>query len=616
MDYKLTSTAKWLLILCLLFLSASAPWYSVTMLIGLQFSFHSLFSVLAIGILGRRAALGISVVTLLVQWFVFHQTPLVFVQVLETAFLCMYTRSFKGSFLLRDFVFWVIVGSPYIYLLTFIDGKTSNAEIVLLLTVSILNGITNALLAELLLTYIYPFILQRKWGMKAKAIPFTSILFHLAVSGIVFPFFLFLVITGQYLDNMLHQRVQQLTSSLNNNLQENFNGWMAEDAQKLHLHADLQSGRLQKLVESNKSQLGAARMLILDNEEYVLADSRKQLIGDTWKWPQGDYYRYNGELMLWLPQGRFPHNMAKWHDALYIYENKAQNLDNLQVLITVPVIDELKDMQSVYGLNLTLVLSFILLVIAGVGIVSRVIISILQRLIQATSGLPLKISKGETLELAGGPILEFNWLVENVREMSVKLRLMFREAETMNTMLQEQTLKLTQSEQLFQHLAYNDNLTKLPNRLYFIQYMDSLESRKAISPVEVTLLFLDLDKFKLINDTYGHEVGDAVLVHAAHILTGSCGNAIVCRLAGDEFVIVLESTTRSQTESIARAILAGFQHPLWHAGYEIALHTSIGIAASPAHTEQLSELVKLADEAMYQAKQRGGSLFAWYSAGE
>ena len=153
-------------------------------------------------------------------------------------------------------------------------------------------------------------------------------------------------------------------------------------------------------------------------------------------------------------------------------------------------------------------------------------------------------------------------------------------------------------------LALSDSLTGLPNRRHL---MDRLSHALACSPGtnETTLLFIDLDSFKAINDTHGHEIGDAVLVQTAQRILG-CVRAgdTAARLGGDEFVVLCENTSTEEAAVVARRIVDEVRKPIATTGALVAVTASVGIAdAAVALTAE--DLLKGADLAMYRAKDSG-----------
>lgn len=162
-------------------------------------------------------------------------------------------------------------------------------------------------------------------------------------------------------------------------------------------------------------------------------------------------------------------------------------------------------------------------------------------------------------------------------------------------------------EQRMLHLAFHDELTGLPNRAYFrVQIEDALARARRNSAV-AALAFIDLDKFKPINDTHGHAVGDAVLVALAGRLRGTLrASDCVARLGGDEFVAILENLhSTAEATALADKLLAAIRAPVEVDGLRLELDASIGIALYPDDADSAGKLVEQADGAMYAAKLAG-----------
>lgn len=152
-------------------------------------------------------------------------------------------------------------------------------------------------------------------------------------------------------------------------------------------------------------------------------------------------------------------------------------------------------------------------------------------------------------------------------------------------------------------LAYEDGLTSLPNRTMFMERLNQaikLARRDGHSPI---VMLLDLDRFKTINDTLGHQVGDLALREAGQRIAGILREAdSVARLGGDEFAILLTSSSKDQAQVAARRIVAALEQPIVIDGQTMDTGASIGIARFPDHGGDASELMRAADVAMYAAK--------------
>lgn len=160
--------------------------------------------------------------------------------------------------------------------------------------------------------------------------------------------------------------------------------------------------------------------------------------------------------------------------------------------------------------------------------------------------------------------------------------------------------------------ANTDALTGLANRRALVAAMDDLLKK---GHNEVCLMFLDLDGFKPINDTYGHEVGDDVLIEVAKRLD-SCVREqdLICRLGGDEFVIMLRNLTeRPAIEERAKKVLTRINEPYWVGDQRVTMGVSVGISIGPQDGADGETLLGAADEAMYAAKRTGKNQYTFYS---
>lgn len=160
-------------------------------------------------------------------------------------------------------------------------------------------------------------------------------------------------------------------------------------------------------------------------------------------------------------------------------------------------------------------------------------------------------------------------------------------------------------EQEIEHRAMHDDLTGLGNRALFLDRVEHAMSVWERSAAPLTVLYLDLDNFKIVNDSLGHETGDQVLIEVAHRLAQVLRSAdTVARIGGDEFAVLLESTGVQQAHLVAERVDAAIRAPLPLNGRDFAPKVSIGIAGAEADNEP-AEVLRNADIAMYAAK-RGG----------
>jgi diguanylate cyclase (GGDEF)-like protein/PAS domain S-box-containing protein len=171
-----------------------------------------------------------------------------------------------------------------------------------------------------------------------------------------------------------------------------------------------------------------------------------------------------------------------------------------------------------------------------------------------------------------------------------------------------------QSEERLAHLAYHDQLTGLPNRSNVEEQLGRELARAQREGTPVAALYIDLDHFKLVNDSLGHAAGDQVLVQVAERIGGiTRGGDLLARLAGDEFMLVCPGVDGRGAEAVAAKILAALDSSLVLDGAEFQLGASIGIAVGPRDGAAPEDLLKHADTAMYKAKRAGRDAYALYS---
>jgi diguanylate cyclase (GGDEF)-like protein len=172
------------------------------------------------------------------------------------------------------------------------------------------------------------------------------------------------------------------------------------------------------------------------------------------------------------------------------------------------------------------------------------------------------------------------------------------------------------ADERIRRLAHYDDLTGLANRTLFTHHLTHALARAERYSKHLAVLFIDLDRFKIINDTLGHDTGDIVLKAIARRLSESMRAAdLVARLGGDEFVVVAEELDNPEAVAeVAAKLLAVIDQPVMYQGQELALTASIGIAVSPEDGRDLQTLLKHADIAMYRAKEQGKNRHAFYSS--
>ena len=171
-------------------------------------------------------------------------------------------------------------------------------------------------------------------------------------------------------------------------------------------------------------------------------------------------------------------------------------------------------------------------------------------------------------------------------------------------------------EARIEYLATHDDLTGLPNRTLIRDRISQGIARARREGTQLAVMFLDLDRFKVVNDAYGHPTGDALLRAAARRLTKLVREGdTVARLGGDEFVVLLPDLRRSaDAYVVAQKILDAFEQGLPAAGHDVHVNTSIGVALFPQDGIDVDGLITSADVAMYRSKELGGAMYQFFNS--
>jgi diguanylate cyclase (GGDEF)-like protein len=210
---------------------------------------------------------------------------------------------------------------------------------------------------------------------------------------------------------------------------------------------------------------------------------------------------------------------------------------------------------------------------------------------------------------------EFGTLAVALNRMTEVLEERDAELSRSNILLQQEVQQHQLAAGRAEYLAYYDSLTTLPNRSMFSKLLNHAISLARRDGTQLAVLFVDLDRFKNINDTLGHEAGDLLLQEVGKRLQGCLRESdTVARLGGDEFVILLPALgDGADVEVVAHKILAATSKSFVALGQEFRVTASVGVSTYPKDGDDEQSLMKNADIAMYQAKEEGKNNFQYYS---
>lgn len=183
--------------------------------------------------------------------------------------------------------------------------------------------------------------------------------------------------------------------------------------------------------------------------------------------------------------------------------------------------------------------------------------------------------------------------------------------ENLEAKVEERTAALEQALEEMEHIAYHDALTNLPNRYLFARLFKEELRRAETHQRYAALYFIDVDHFKQINDTYGHQMGDQLIIDLASRLEKRLPhNTVISRQGGDEFVVLLfDVKDDGEIETCGKQLIELFERPFILQDTPVFMTASIGCAIYPTHATSRTKLIEQADFAMYEAKRRGKNQF-------
>lgn len=211
----------------------------------------------------------------------------------------------------------------------------------------------------------------------------------------------------------------------------------------------------------------------------------------------------------------------------------------------------------------------------------------------------------------GALVDDFNDMLGQIQSRDKDLRLI---QELLEQRVDERTRELSELAKKFEHQAYHDTLTGLANRVTFDNRLHDIISHARRNDWKLAVLFLDLDRFKVVNDTLGHSTGDLLLIEVGRRLRSCLREGdILARLGGDEFAILLTDLSLGATSDVAQKVLTAIGEPMILKGHTLTLTASVGVSMYPSDGDDAVQILKNADTAMYRSKEKGRNRITFFS---
>jgi diguanylate cyclase (GGDEF)-like protein len=302
----------------------------------------------------------------------------------------------------------------------------------------------------------------------------------------------------------------------------------------------------------------------------------------------------------------------------YFYENKNQVygysiIPELNWVLLVK--QDISDIQSVTTIMLTVLIVICSILLVAIIIFANYLARYLSApIIELRDAMRTASDGNLTVQSNIKSNNELGELSKNFNKMLHIIKTNYEDLESMHEELLSNEEQLRSNYDHIEFLAYHDTLTNLPNKLAFLDYANAVLNNTGVGDKIHAVYFVDLDNFKTVNDTLGHEYGDTLLVKTAQLLSSILGNSgMLARAGGDEFLLLKEDIPTKETAiEFASLIIESFRNPLDLEGEIVYVSMSIGISIYPENGLSPKTLIKNSDIAMYKSKDTGKNKFTLF----
>ncbi|HEY9063259.1 MAG TPA: EAL domain-containing protein [Pseudobacteroides sp.] len=512
------------------------------------------------------------------------------IHIVAIAFIAWRMKTKPDRLITHTLMFWLLAGGPLMAL----SATITNGSIGLIGVFHIQKEITIALISSLIVDIIFTYIPLKRIGYGRnlqKGFHFNRIMVHTTLAAITIPYLLYVGVAGYNstkrivgsVDSTFVSQIQMIESYLRSQTEN--------DLFALKQQGVVQVSRLDQELHNISSDTGT-EIVVTDHNNKVMGSNSTAPRGYPFIWHMGGSVAAEiGTINYWVPDRKFSSELEKWSYAYIIREKELPPL-RLKAIMMTPFAPYLSSLMDSYVYQLWVYLFFCSAMFILSSLFNRIFFKPLEKLAETTTGIPTRLADGNRIEWHKSSIVEIDTLVHNFKTVTDNLEGMFHRTH---------------------HMAYYDSLTGLPNRLSMQDALTTLFSSH-ISDKNLALLFFDLDRFKQVNDSLGHAVGDRLLQAIASRLKTIKSDCIhIFRISGDEFVAIADGMDQKLAEHIARHILGLIRQPIYIDQHELHITSSIGIALYPQHGDNPETLMRLADASMYIAKEEGRNTYVLYT---
>ncbi len=623
---KLSSSKKEFFAISLLTLLALlGKIFGITLIFDMKLTLSSVFLFIILRMFGLKWAVISAVLVTGVEFSLAEQITepvLAFVEILTVGIAF---KIKENNTILLDTLYWLLAGAIVIGYSIYSSHGELKIEVISPFFIYLIVGIFNAMLADVFYTYVpherYFTMLAGNYRRPPTLIAF---MVHLSIAAILGPFMIYLAISSWGVERSIENDGKEKSQAVAQNIIDQTKNWTKDNIRDLKLKSVLQLGYLSEIAQADTKNTNF-RISVLGTE-YKTANSSEvqQYINNRYingqKLDQVVYDK-NNEFYLWMPdKTHLSFGESRWSYASYVHETDL--FGAVIIKVSLPMEFFRSEIFNNYLMQAKILLLFTFLVGVFIIVIHRVILRFLSKLLQVSTGLPEKLRAYEGVLWPGSNVFELNELTVNFIAMSNDLRNLISEYKSMYDKLENKTNLLLKSEQKLHELAYYDVLTGLPNRFNFTDYLkkllDSLGEQNNTVSYSAAVLLIDLDRFKQVNDSLGHLAGDLLLKSVSDRFISVLGKyprnkRFMARLGGDEFVVILNDMNDLEIKQIAESLINEIKNPVDLEGQEVYIGASVGISVFPDDGNNMVDIVKNADLAMYASKDSGGNTYKFYS---
>ena len=584
--------------LALLLMSIVANMVPLSLDFGLTFIIPTIFLLIIVSLYSLRIGIFSALLTAAIGFYFEGSLMSSLLLVTEITAVGLLLKYRKLGLLNSSFSYWAFLGLPIFAVYIFVFSGLGGWFALLALISKLLNNILCALAAEILVMYI-PF---KKWirGHQSNTFSFQYLISHVILLAVALPYTIFLLSDLHYTQNQIERSMNSQLHGQSKIITNELRDWDELSILALRLQGVFQVSKIDALMEHIDDQ--GLHVYIMDEDHRILYTNAPNTVESMISKfsGTGHFIEIGKNSYQWMPmKPNGIDDVAIIDESSYLYTVDINN-NSMHVLLEAPLRSVFEEEIQGFALEYVNLLVFIIIGLVFTLLLKRYLMRTFGKLSETTTDLPQKLKESAHFQWPTTRMIEFNKLTDNFKEMSSELTEMFVELE--------------ESRDRLHHLAYSDSLTGVKNRSYFMGMLkESVASAVKESPH--ALLFMDLDGFKGINDTYGHDAGDAVLQEVAKRLNTACGKeGSLARLGGDEFVVLLPDSSRDSAAEMAWSIVKQIEKPIQYSGSLLQVGISIGISLYLQDSHSVDELMHHGDMAMYASKATKGSCFTFYDA--